>query len=619
MAAQDPQIDALMKAVVGNDANSSGKAPSGRKDSSFINPEIQALYDALNVPDSGKASIPMKPNYDPSAGGSTLQIAPLAMLGSDRSFDTGIRTPQWLDRGLAGAGQGLTDIVRHAGDLVGLTSDQELADAKERDAPLLDTTAGKVGNFLGTTAALLPLGLGAGAGLAKLGTLGARLAANPLAYGAFQGASQGALAADPGQRLQGAAVGGVLGTALPMLGGGISTLAKGLARTPEAQALLDKGVDLSLGQMNPSGVGSRIEQALVGTPIGGKIQNLRNNAMGQYSRSMLEDALPPGAKLTTSSTDFNDLVDQAADHFSSAYDATHGIKVSPTIVRMTGTSEPLADALDQVVTKPRLGLTASDRASWGTQLKDQLDEMVNNASNKGGMKSQDLLGFRSAIRDAIRGEAGDTNASRATIGLLKDAEGQVTQSLESQLPPKIAQALRATDQQYGKFAIIRNAAKAAKDKPGGPSPFQISSAIAQATNPNSYARGAGFNRDLSKAAMATFQDNAPKTGLTGQGTLGLLGALGGVLGAPALLAHPVMSGIGAAGLGAGAGLAFTQTGRRLAAGNTAAQRALQGGLLNMQAAIPASMRRLPGLYGTSGLLGAIAPRLQNMQPVPDNR
>jgi hypothetical protein len=366
-------------------------------------------------------AIPLKngAGYDPSAGGGTFR--PLWL-------DTGIPTPQWLDRTLSGIGQGMYDLSRHAGNLVGLESNQNLVNAKALDAPLMDTAAGRVGSLIGQTALTAPAMGGATAGLARLGGLGARVAGNAIARGAVEGATQGGLTADPGQRLQGALAGGALGTTLPLGGATIGKVASGLSRTPAAQTLLDAGVSLTPGQMNPTGIANRMEQALEGTPVvGDLVQNARDAAQRQYARRMVEDAMAPGAKLPASAHDFNSMIDAAARSFDAAYDVGKGYRVTPAIVRK-GASTPLSDALDQVVAKPRLGLTAAARADIGEQLQDQLSEL-----GTGKLKSDDLLGFRSMIREASRDEAGDTAASRATIKLYKDAENQVTDAINSQL------------------------------------------------------------------------------------------------------------------------------------------------------------------------------------------
>lgn len=566
-----------------------------------LDSDFAALAAAAGGKSSAAPSRAYVPNatYDPSSGGSTLQVGP---------WDTGLRTPQWLDRGLSGAGQGMTDILRHAGNLMGLQSDQQLQDAKALDAPLMDTTAGKVGNFIGTSAALAPIGMGAGAGLARMGALGARLAASPLASGAIQGAAQGALMADPGQRGQGALLGGALGGALPAAGGLIGKVARGMTRTPAAQTLLDEGISLTPGQMNPTGVANRMEQAVEGAfGVGDMVQNARENAMQQYNRAMVERSMAPGAKLPANVHDFNDMIDKAAESFDNAYDVGKGFPVGAKIMTNTGTDVPLSQALKPVLSQARPGITASDQKAISNNVQALLNQTVAAANRNGGMKSDDLLDLRSTLRDLVRGETGTDNASRARRAIYQDAASQVGQALESQLPKSASDALRAADQQYAKFAIIRNAAKAAKDAPGGPTPFQVSSAVAKATPPNLYARGGGLNRDLSKAAREVFQSNVPRTGLAGVGRLALtLAAAAGPT-----MTHPLIAG---PALGGMAALTLTPWGRAAAAGNTAVQRALGGGLDRIAGMVPGQVKNLPGLYGRSGLLALLGSPLQQMPP-----
>jgi hypothetical protein len=66
-------------------------------------------------------------------------------------------------RALAGAGKAVADTGRGVGQWLGLTSRDDVAEARRLDAPLMDTTAGKVGNFAGNAALLAPASLIPGA------------------------------------------------------------------------------------------------------------------------------------------------------------------------------------------------------------------------------------------------------------------------------------------------------------------------------------------------------------------------------------------------------------------------------------------------------------------------
>lgn len=105
---------------------------------------------------------------NPATGGVPLQIGPL---------NTGLQLPDSVSNFLSATGKGITDYARGAGERLGLVSPQDVAATRTADAPLMATTAGKVGNFAGK---MLPI----------LGTAlipGANTYAGAAAIGATQG------------------------------------------------------------------------------------------------------------------------------------------------------------------------------------------------------------------------------------------------------------------------------------------------------------------------------------------------------------------------------------------------------------------------------------------------
>lgn len=131
---------------------------------------------------------------DPSAGGGTLSFGPI---------DTGIRTPEWLDRGLSGAGKAFVDSARGAGQWLGLVSRDDVKEARKYDKPLMDTTAGTVGNFFGNAAQFAPAALIPGA--------------NTILGSALVGAGSGLVqpSASTGETFGNVALGGAAGAAVP--------------------------------------------------------------------------------------------------------------------------------------------------------------------------------------------------------------------------------------------------------------------------------------------------------------------------------------------------------------------------------------------------------------------
>lgn len=121
---------------------------------------------------------------------------------------------------LAGVGKGMTDAGRGAGQLVGLVSDADVAEAKRLDAPLMNTGAGTAGNIIGNMAALAPTMLIPGANTVTGAALINGVAGGVLTPGSAE------------ERLQAAgfgAGGGALGVAIPKTIGAVGKAASAAA------------------------------------------------------------------------------------------------------------------------------------------------------------------------------------------------------------------------------------------------------------------------------------------------------------------------------------------------------------------------------------------------------
>jgi hypothetical protein len=106
---------------------------------------------------------------------------------------------------LAGAGKAFMDIKRGVGQLIGTDSQADIDEAKRLDAPLMKTTAGKVGNIGGNVAIALP----------SVFIPGAQTVAGSAALGAGMGFIQ-PVASDE-SRLKNTLVGGAVGGAAPIV------------------------------------------------------------------------------------------------------------------------------------------------------------------------------------------------------------------------------------------------------------------------------------------------------------------------------------------------------------------------------------------------------------------
>jgi len=497
-----------------------------------------------------------------------------------------------VDKTGAGVLRGMLNIGRNVGNIAGVVDDSTIADANALDADLLNTRSGAIGNFIGEAAAITPLTLGVGAGMGALGkgvNLASRVIGNPITRGAAEGAAQGFVASGPDNRLRGVAFGGVAGAALPAAGMALSKGARGMNRTPEAQLLLDRGVSLTPGQMNPKGMINQLEESLQSVPLAGSvIRGARENAEQQFNRAAIQEGAmaPLGSAAKTASGQLDD----AFQSFGPAYAKGEGFPVGPKIVNQNSPDVSIDTALAGLAKRARAGLVPKERINETRVLRDQLGEIVQAARRKGGMTSDDLLSFRSTVRSGKRDFSGPGAKEAAMRALYDDADGIITKSLDSQLPPDAMGAVRAADTKYGTYKTLESAVSKARDRPGGFTGTMLSQAVKENTPEGVYARGGGGPlRDFASAASNTFEVRAPATGAR----LGVLGA-----GALGMFAEPTFGIPIAGGLLATVG---TQTGRALAAGQTGIQKKLAAALAKPKAKLTPADRDLIARYAR-GLL-----------------
>lgn len=495
----------------------------------------------------------------------------------------------------AGVGRGMVHTGRSVGNLFGLVPDSAMAEEKKYDAPLLASGAGKTGNLIGESAVTAPLGMGASQGLGMLGKAGASLAANPISNAALQGGMQGLATADPGERGANTAIGSLTGGALGANQILMGKLLRGMSRTPDAQTLLNHGVSLTPGQLNPTGAMNQFEQAAESLP-GAKqiIEPAREAAEHQYQAIIIGKGAAPGSA-PLKPGNIHDLLQQAYDSYQPLYDQAKGYPVSPQIMRVQGGNVPLADTFQAAARAP--GVPKSLQNSENSWLQDRLTQLPKNP------QSEDLLQLRSDIRQRARMANLKTDTDSGHVANINQrAEKGVTAALNSQLPTQPLQALASADSNYGNYKIIENAVAKSKDNIAGLTPQKLSQAIYESAQDPAYARGAGGPlRNLAQAGTQVFQNVSPPTGARlATLALGAAGAMHPAVGIPAV--------VGALGL------TGTQTGRKLAAGMTAPQLKAQQLAAALQRNVSAPVRNVGGQLAMRGATGAGMPVTQAALP-----
>ena len=163
----------------------------------------------------------------------------------------------------AGAGKAVMDLAQGAGQYLGITDRADVAATRERDAPLMSTTAGKVGAVAGGVASAVPALMIPGANtVAGAGLVGA-------AYGALQPSES------TKETLTNTAVGGVMGAGGQYVGGKVSgylsrkLASRAASRAATAQANAGRDATVAAGReagyvippssVNPSLVNRSVE------------------------------------------------------------------------------------------------------------------------------------------------------------------------------------------------------------------------------------------------------------------------------------------------------------------------------------------------------------------------
>jgi len=189
--------------------------------------------------------------------------SPIATPDPNSSSPVGSEIGAMLSNAASGAGKAFVDLGRGAGQYLGLVSRQDVQDSRERDAPLMATGSGKVGNIVGNIAATTP----------ALAIPGANTVAGAGLIGAATGALQPSVST--GETVRNTALGGALGAGGQAIGNAVAAGAQkilnsraAVATTAETanaerdailQAGRDAGYVVPPTEINPSATATALE------------------------------------------------------------------------------------------------------------------------------------------------------------------------------------------------------------------------------------------------------------------------------------------------------------------------------------------------------------------------
>lgn len=372
-----------------------------------------------------KASLkPKEPEYDPSAGQGSLKFGP---------FDTGVKTPEWLNRGLAGAGKAMVDVGRGAGQWVGAVSRDEVAKSRALDAPLMETRAGTVGNVAGNVAMLAPTvaipGVNTYTGAATVGALS----------GAMQPSTSGA------ETATNIGLGGAFGAAGQKVANTLGSLARSVkTRITSGQADAIKeaerlGIRLTPGKASGSKMLQRFEASAESNPITSSGFDSIKEANSQVLNRAAAKAIGENAdELSTP------VIARAESRIGSVFDSVKDKTKVPL--------DPMSyGARLRQIEQDSQGMLMGNAELAANGLWKRLDDFVN---NQGGATREQLRQLSSNLGKAARNNMTQPNGDRELGKALFDAQNVVEDAIQGTLSKAQQAAYKEAREQYRNLMLL---------------------------------------------------------------------------------------------------------------------------------------------------------------------
>lgn len=433
-------------------------------------PEFDTVARAYKA---ARAPKPEPTKVDPSAGGGEFGIAtPFGRI------DTGLKTPEWLDRTLAGAGKAFSDTAEGVAQFADKPLDmlnprqksltdivlgrepvsrvderrQQITDTRKRDAPLMSTGAGMTGNLLGNAAIV-----GAVPGAGSMG--------GAAAIGAGLGLAQ------PSESATDTALNVGLGGAGGAAGRGIANLVGRVAARPPnlltqgQQAAAAAGENLGMGLTPGKATGSRvlqkIEAGLESNPLtGGGFDALKEGNQRVVNRAAARAIGETADEVSTAVLD-------RAEHrigqvFNSVADQTP-VPLDPQA--MGGRLRQLAQDTD--------GLIGNNGRLHDNGLIQRLDEFIN---THGGATREQLRNLSSKLGKAGRSNMTTQSGDRELGSALFEAQNIVEDAIEGSLNQTQRQAYGEARGQYRALSQLLTG-KAVNEASGNVNPRSLASVL----------------------------------------------------------------------------------------------------------------------------------------------
>jgi hypothetical protein len=402
--------------------------------------------------------------------------------------------------------------------------------------------SGYIGTLIGSSA------LGEGVVARGIGAVAPKLAAsrpilnNALSAG-ITGAAQGAMQAEDGNRLEGAALGGVLGAGIVGglgAGGKVINNIRNARVDPSVARLSSAGIDnLTHGQIN-GGLVNQIEQFTANLPLGGyMVDKARLAPYESLNKVAVNRALNEiGQSLPDTVNAGHDSIAAAQDMFAQAFKQAPDGNIAVT---------PEMQAISQNIIDANSPYLPADQANvLNNSLKNYVSSLLDNNPELTPQQFQEIISNLSNETALYKGNSMSVAEGRVKQGLQQASQG-IQDAVASQYPDYAANLANAR-KGYAKLAPIEEAASGAGVVNGIASPRQLLQASRKADTSvrrRATAAGKAYDQEFYEDGVKVLGNNLPNSGTAKQvfGTLGLSTAAGAIGQAPIALGTSAAAGI----------------------------------------------------------------------------
>jgi hypothetical protein len=343
-----------------------------------------------------------------------------------------------IQTALQGVGKAFVDTGRGIGQMLGIVSPQDIANARQADQALSDSNAGALGGLVGQTAQVMGAGGALGAGAKALGLTGRAVpyAVSALAGGGFSGSQPVA----PGEsRATNAALGFGLGAAGEAVPAGLRALsgkaapAISLAKQDAIATAQQYGIPLHLSQVTDSRFLQSIGSAAKYLPFSGTTaadaaqRTAFNRALASIVGQSADDLTPAvmNAARTANSNGYNALF------------ARNTVSFQPQTWQRLG----------QIARQAQQDLPP-DQAQI---VVNQIGKFVNAAKSNNGVIPGRLY---QNVRQTVQKVEGQNQPSKFLVGQVRKT---MQDAANQSIGPQDAATLQALNQQFGNLKILDKA------------------------------------------------------------------------------------------------------------------------------------------------------------------